>query len=193
MDIKNKLITIIPELEPHWNEIKKIFKIKKIPAKTTLLESGDVSKYQYIVSKGCLRLFIIKDDGNDVTVQFFFENQMVASMESAFTGKPGRMYLESIEDSEVIIARLKDWKELFMHYPEYNNILIHFLQKRLLYYVDLYTSFILKTPEQRYEKLVNENPEIIGRVPHYYIASYLGITPVSLSRIRSRLSKKLLR
>lgn len=193
MDIKDKLITIIPELEPRWNEIKNIFKVQKIPAKTTLLESGDVSKYQYIISKGCLRLFIIKEDGNEVTVQFFFENQMVASMESAFTGKPGRMYLESIEDSEVIIARLKDWKELFVRYPEYNQVLILFLQKRLLYYADLYASFILKTPEQRYEKLVNENPEIIERVPHYYIASYLGITPVSLSRIRSRLSKKLLR
>jgi len=190
MDIKDKLITIIPVLEPHWNEIKNIFKLQKIPAKTTLLESGDVSKYQYIISKGCLRLFIIKEDGNEVTVQFFFENQMVASMESAFTGKPGRMYLESIEDSEVIIARLKDWKELFVRYPEYNQVLIHFLQKRLLYYADLYTSFILKTPEQRYEKLVNENPEMIERVPHYYIASYLGVTPVSLSRIRSRLSKK---
>jgi len=190
MDIKDKLITIIPELESRWNEIKNIFKVQKIPAKTTLLESGDVSKYQYIISKGCLRLFIIKEDGNEVTVQFFFENQMVASMESAFTGKPGRMYLESIEDSEVIIARLKDWKELFVRYPEYNQVLIHFLQKRLLYYADLYTSFILKTPEQRYEKLVNENPEMIERVPHYYIASYLGVTPVSLSRIRSRLSKK---
>lgn len=193
MNIKDKLITIIPELEPHWDEIKNIFKIQKIPAKTTLIESGDVSKYQYIVSKGCLRLFIIKEDGSEVTVQFFFESQMVASMESAFTGKPGRMYLESIEDSEVIIARLKDWKELFVRYPEYNKVLIHFLQKRLLYYADLYASFILKTAEQRYEKLVNENPEIIERVPHYYIASYLGITPVSLSRIRSRLSKKLLR
>ncbi len=191
MDIKDKLLTIMPELEPHWDEIKKIFRPQKISAKTTLLESGDVSKYQYIVTKGCLRLFIIKEDGSEVTVQFFFENQVVASMESAFTGKPGRMYLESIEDSEVIVVRLKDWNELFEHYPEYNRVLVGFLKKRLLYYSDLYTSFILKTPEQRYEKLLNENPELIERVPHYYIASYLGITPVSLSRIRSRLAKKL--
>ena len=193
MDIKDRLVTIIPELEPRWDEIKNIFKIQKIPAKTILLESGDVSIYQYIVSNGCLRLFIIKEDGSEITVQFFFENQTVASMESAFTGKPGRMYLESIEDTEVIIVKLEDWKELFMRYPEYNKLLIHFLQKRLLYYADLYLSFILNTPEQRYEKLLNDNPEIIKRVPHYYIASYLGITPVSLSRIRSRLSKKLLR
>ena len=190
MDTKERLIKIIPELEPHWSEIKNIFKIKKIPAKTTLLECGDVSKYQYIVLNGCLRLFIIKEDGSEVTVQFFFENQTVASMESAFTGKPGRMYLESIEDSEVVLVSLKDWKELFERYHQFDNVLIRFLQKRLLYYADLYTSFILKTPEQRYEKLVNENPEIIERVPHYYIASYLGITPVSLSRIRSRLAKK---
>jgi len=193
MNIKERLTAIIPELEPRWDEIKNIFKVQKIPAKTTLLESGDVSKYQYIVSKGCLRLFIIKEDGSEVTVQFFFENQTVASMESAFTGKPGRMYLESIEDSEVIVVRLKDWDELFQRYPEFDKVMIRFLKKRLLYYADLYTSFIINTPEQRYEKLLNETPEIIERVPHYYIASYLGITPVSLSRIRSRLSKKHLR
>jgi len=193
MNIKDRLTAIIPEFEPHWDEIKNIFKLQKIPAKTTLLESGDVSKYQYIVSKGCLRLFIIKEDGSEITVQFFFENQTVASMESAFTGKPGRMYLESIEESEVIVVRLKDWNELFQRYPEFDKVMIHFLKNRLLYYADLYTSFILNTPEQRYEKLLNENPEIIERVPHYYIASYLGITPVSLSRIRSRLSKKLFR
>lgn len=190
MDIKDKITAMIPEFEPHWKEIKHIFKIQKIPAKTTLLENGDISKYQYIVSYGCLRLFIIKEDGSEITIQFFFENQMVASMESAFTGKPGRMYLESIEDSEVIIARLKDWRELFLRYPEYNRILINFLQKRLLFYSDLYTSFILNTPEERYEKLLKDNPDIINRIPHYYIASYLGITPVSLSRIRTRLAKK---
>ena len=69
-------------------------------------------------------------------------------------------------------------------------MVINFLQKRLLYYADLYTSFILNTPEERYERLVKNNPQMIERIPHYYIASYLGITPVSLSRIRSRLAKK---
>ena len=115
---------------------------------------------------------------------------MVASMESAFTDKPGNMYLESIEESEIVMIRLKDFKKIIAAYPELGDLFIHFLQKRLLYYSGLYTSFILKTPEQRYELLIKNNPGIIERVPHYYIASYLGITPVSLSRIRSRLAKK---
>lgn len=190
MDLKDRVTAAIPELRDYWPDINDLFSFRKIPEKTTLLEEGDVSKYLYIVSKGCLRLFVIKEDGREVTAQFFFENQMVASMESAFTGKPGRMYLESIEESEVVIVRLSDFRRISERFPGMKIFLINFLQQRLLYYTDLYTSFILNTPEERYEKLLKDNPEIIERVPHHYIASYLGITPVSLSRIRSRIAKK---
>lgn len=190
MDLKDRVTAAIPELRDYWPEVKDLFDLRRIPEKTTLLEEGDVSKYLYIVTKGCLRLYVIKEDGREVTAQFFFENQMVASMESAFTGKPGRMYLESIEVSEVVIVRLSDFKKITEHFPGMEKFLINFLQQRLLYYTDLYTSFILNSPEERYEKLLKDNPEMIVRVPHHYIASYLGITPVSLSRIRSRIAKK---
>ena len=190
MDLKNKVIDVIPQIEPYWSEVAKLFVLKKIPAKTTLLEAGEISKYLFMVSKGCLRIFMIKEDGREVTVQFFFENQMVASMESAFTGKPGMLYLETIEESEIIMIRLKDFRELFIKNEPLKNLLIGFLQQRLLYYSELYTSFILNTPEERYIKLLADNPGITERVPHYFIATYLGITPVSLSRIRSRLFKK---
>ncbi len=190
MNLKERVLGIFPPLEPYWNEISGFFTLKKVPAGTSLVEAGDVSRYLFIVTKGCLRIFMIKDDGREVTVQFFFEKQMVASMESAFTGKPGRLYLETIEDSELIMIRLKDFREIFSRYAPLKDSVISFLQKRLLYYSELYTSFILNTPEERYIKLLEENPGITERIPHYYIATYLGITPVSLSRIRSRLAKK---
>ncbi|HPF08056.1 MAG TPA: Crp/Fnr family transcriptional regulator [Spirochaetota bacterium] len=190
MDLKERVTAAIPELRDYWPEIKDLFSFRRIPEKTILLEEGDVSKYLYIVSKGCLRLFVIKEDGREVTAQFFFENQMVASMESAFTGKPGRMYLESIEESEVVVIRINDFRKISERFSEMNKFMVNFLQQRLLYYTDLYTSFILNTPEERYEKLLKDNPEMIERVPHHYIASYLGITAVSLSRIRSRIAKK---
>ena len=190
MDLKERVTAAIPELRDYWPEIKNLFSFRRIPEKTILLEEGDVSKYLYIVSKGCLRLFVINEDGREVTAQFFFENQMVASMESAFTGKPGRMYLESIEESEVVVIRINDFRKISERFSEMNKFMVNFLQQRLLYYTDLYTSFILNTPEERYEKLLKDNPEMIERVPHHYIASYLGITAVSLSRIRSRIAKK---
>ena len=190
MDLKDRVTAAIPELRDYWPEVKDLFNFRRIPAKTTLLEEGDISEYLYIVSKGCLRLYVIKENGREVTAQFFFENQMVASMESAFTGRPGRMYLESIEESEVVIVRLSDFKKITERFPGMEKFLINFLQQRLLYYTDLYTSFILNSPEERYERLLKDNPEMIERVPHHYIASYLGITPVSLSRIRSRIAKK---
>ncbi len=190
MDTKKRVIEIFPSFEPYWAEISRYFSIKKVAAKTPLLEAGDISKYMFIVVKGCLRIFIIRDDGREVTVQFFFEKQMVASMESAFTGKPGKLYLEAIEDSELIVISIRDFKGIFRMYDQLKDLMIDFLQRRLLYYSELFTSFILNTPEERYIRLMEENPGIIERIPHYYIATYLGITPVSLSRIRSRLSKK---
>lgn len=190
MKIKEKVISVIPELASYWKESADLFRYKSIPGKTILLGEGDISKYLYIVSKGCLRIFLIKEDGREVTVQFFFENHFVASMESAFTGKPGNFYLETLEDSEVIMIRLQDFKELFGKHESLKNFLIHFLEQRLIYYSELYVSFILNTPEERYIKLVKANPGITGRIPHHYIATYLGITPVSLSRIRSRLEKR---
>lgn len=190
MFLKERVLAIVPDLEPLWPDIKDMFRMQKIPAKTTLLEDGEISKYLYMVSKGCLRLFVIKEDGREITVQFFFENQMVASMESAFTGKPGKMYLETIEESELIKVRLKDCREIGRRYPGLEKMLINVFQQRLIYYANLYTSFILYTPEERYEKLQSEHPVLLERIPHHYIASFLGITPVSLSRIRSRIAKK---
>ena len=106
MNLKEKVISIMPRLENHWPDIAGLFKMKLIPEKTTLLEEGDISKYLFIVSKGCLRQYRLKEDGKEITIQFFFEKQMVASMESAFTEKPGNLYLESIEESEIIMIRL---------------------------------------------------------------------------------------
>lgn len=121
MDLKDIVTAAIPELRDYWPEVKDLFNFSRIPEKTTLLEEGDVSKYLYIVSMGCLRLFVIKEDGREVTAQFFFENQMVASMESAFTGRPGRMYLESIEETELVIIRLSDFKKLQSVFPGWKN------------------------------------------------------------------------
>ena len=75
MNLKEKVISIIPQLERHWPDVEGLFKEKKISGKTTLLEDGDISKYLFMVSKGCLRLYFLKENGNEITVQFFFEKQ----------------------------------------------------------------------------------------------------------------------
>ena len=136
-----------------------------IPSKTVLLEEGKIADKIYLVRKGCLRLFFY-NEGKDITFQFFFEGDFVASFDSLYRGTPSLFSLESIPSLRLL----------------YEEKII----ERFSFYQHLFLSRIKNTPQQRYEELLKEYPNIIQRVPQHYIASYLGITPVSLSRIRNR-------
>ena len=156
-----------------------------IPPKTLLLEEGKVADKLYLIRKGCLRLFFY-DEGKDITFQFFFEGDFVASFDSLYKQQPSLFSLESIEPTEVTLITREDFYNLVeqnaLIRKEYEEKLI----ERFHVYQQLFLSRINNTPQQRYEELLKEYPGIVQRVPQHYIASYLGITPVSLSRIRSR-------
>ena len=125
-------------------------------------------------------------DGKDVTFQFFTENMAVASIESFFNQTPSLFYIEAIEECEVMVIDKTTFDELLQSVPDMKDDFITFLTKRFQNYAHLFLSRIKDTPEERYHELLKLHPEIVQRVPQHYIASYLGITPVSLSRIRNR-------
>ena len=156
-----------------------------IPSKTILLEKGKVAEKLYLIHKGCLRLFFI-NEGKDITFQFFFEGDFVASFDSLYKRTPSLFFLESIEPTEVQVIKRDDFYNLIGHNPSLRQLYEEKLIDRFHTYQQLFLSRIKNTPQQRYEELLKEYPNIIQRVPQHYIASYLGITPVSLSRIRNR-------
>jgi CRP-like cAMP-binding protein len=168
-----------------WDQYGHLFKEMKIPAKTVLLAEGDVSKYGYYIKEGCLRLWF-NNKGKDVTFQFFFENEGVSSLESFRTGEPSLFTIESIEPSTVYAISKKNYGKIFLDDPRYTAFLQDIIYQRLSHYSRLFMSYIKNTPEERYRELLKNSPHIIKRVPQHYIASYLGITSVSLSRIRNR-------
>lgn len=153
--------------------------------KTVLLEEGKVADRLYLIHKGCLRLFFY-NEGKDITFQFFFEGDFVASFDSLYKRQPSLFFLESIETTEASAIKRDD----FYHLIEKTLLLREYYEEKLIerfhVYQQLFLSRIKNTPQQRYEELLKEHPDIIQRVPQHYIASYLGITPVSLSRIRNR-------
>lgn len=155
------------------------------PPKTILLEEGKVADKLYLIKKGCLRLFF-NNDGREITLQFFFEGDFVASFDSFLLQEPSLLSLESIEATEVSAIKKEDFLNLIEQSPaaraEYEAKLI----ERFRAYRLLFLSRIRDTPQQRYEALLKDHPDIIQRVPQHHIATYLGITPVSLSRIRNR-------
>ena len=163
--------------------------IRHAPAGTILLREGEIATKLNIVIKGCLRTYFVKDTGAEITSQFFVENQMVASFESMVTQTPGNQYIEAIEDSIIGIIPAKELQKLFMNNPTALTGFNRFIMNRLIYYMNQHASFILDSPEKRYVKLLKESPELASRLPQQYIASFLGITPVSLSRIRARLKR----
>lgn len=155
------------------------------PAKTILLEEGKVAQKLYLVRKGCLRLFFY-NAGKDMTFQFFFEGDFVASFDSLYKRTPSLFYLESIEPTEVLAIKREDFFCLIERNPLSRQQYEEKLIDRFHTYQQLFLSHIRNTPQQRYEELLKEYPNIIQRVTQHYIASFLGITPVSLSRIRNR-------
>jgi len=161
-----------------------LFREVNVPSKSTLVKEDDIIKSVYFVKKGCLRLSF-NNEGIDVTYQFFFENQAV----SGFLDKDKSMFtLESIEPSTVVIIDRSDFESLLNEIPELKDEFLEYVLQRLSYYSRLFLSRIKDSPAKRYEQMLKDNPEILLRVPQHYIATFLGITPVSLSRIRNRKS-----
>lgn len=140
-----------------------------IPPKTILLEEGKIADRIYLIRKGCLRLFFY-NEGKDITFQFFFEGDFVASFDSLYKGTPSLFSLESIEPSEVLFIK----KEDFYNKIEGNSSLRKLYEEKIIerfsFYQHLFLSRIKNTPQQRYEELLKEYPNIIQRVPQHYIA-----------------------
>lgn len=183
-----KLKNSIPGLKENWDEYKCCFKETHVKKNTILLSEGEVSKKMFFIEKGCLRMIYYKN-GRDITFQFFLEKQAVASMESFFTGQPSLFSLEAIEPSTLIVLEKKDFDMLIEKFPEMKLLMDRLIFQRLEHYAKLFLSFIKDSPRERYLELLKNNPQLLQRIPQHYIASYLGISPVSLSRIRNRIIK----
>jgi len=180
-----------PLLKDKWDEFVSYYHQIEVPAKTVLLKEGEISQKAWLIEKGCLRAWF-NNNGKDVTFQFFFENTAVSGAESFRKNIPSFFTIESIEPSILHWIHKKDLDKIMGEMdqiPEMKNNMLDIAFERQYHYMKHFLSFIKDTPEQRYLNLLKEKPHIVQRVPQQYIATYLGITPVSLSRIRNRLAR----
>lgn len=146
---------------------------------------GKTCKTIYFIKKGIARIYYLKD-GTDITESFAWENQLIVRVESLFTNKPSSKAIQAIEETEIIAI---DASKLFALYDEYHEIERLFRKVFEASHVETINrieSIQFHSAEERYHNLLNESPEIIQRVPLKYVSSYLGITQVSLSRIRAK-------
>ncbi|MEB4760623.1 Crp/Fnr family transcriptional regulator [Chryseobacterium indologenes] len=175
-----------------WRKFLASFERMEVPAKTLLLKEGEVSCNAYYLEQGIVRAWY-NNDGKDVTFQFFLENTMFSSLESFRKGLPSMVSFETIGPCVVYKIKKPDveaFLEEVYENPELRKVFMDALFERVFDYMKHFFSFIKDTPQQRYLNLTKEKPEIIRRVPQHYIASYLGITTVHLSRIKSKILKE---
>lgn len=157
-----------------WATFKAVVTQLEVPAKTVLLQEGDIANRIYLIEKGCIRGWFNKD-GVDVTIQFFAESETVASMESFKKRVPSLITLESIEPCNLWAIDRAGLERLLPELdkiPELRQLFMDKLFDRLFDYMQHFFSFIKDTPAQRYEALLRERPQLVNRVAQHYIASY---------------------
>ncbi|MGL9892435.1 Crp/Fnr family transcriptional regulator [Enterococcus mundtii] len=181
---------ILKEAEIDWEDVSSFFVPHTVNSRTTLLYEGEISNHIFFIKKGALRLWH-NDNGQDITLQFFFEGQIVSSFESFYSREESMFSIESLEKTDYYVLSREKWMYLLKEYPLLNQLFTKIVTQRFMEYSKLFLSRIKYTPKKRYLELFEQQSIILQRVPDYYIASYLGITPVSYSRIKQRVKKEL--
>jgi CRP-like cAMP-binding protein len=180
-----------PELNVFWDKYFPFLQRMEVPAKTVLLEEGKQSQHYIYIEKGCVRAFF-NNNGKDKTIQFFFEEEGLTSFESFVNNVPSEFTVEAIEPSVVyLLAKqyvLQLLEELSRE-PGFTKMLLQMAAQRQMHYMKEFFSFIRDTAEERYRHLLALRPHIVQRVPQHYIASYLGVSAVHLSRIKTKLAR----
>lgn len=157
--------------------------LEKVGKNQILQEIGQRCRTIYFVKEGLARIFYLKD-GIEVTEYFAFENNLIIRAESLFTGKPSKKAIQALENTVFISIPSDALFQLFDQMPEIERLFRKIIEQAYVATVNRMEAIQFQTAEERYALLLEEKPDLINRIPLKHIASYLGITQVSLSRIR---------
>ncbi|MEJ9112968.1 Crp/Fnr family transcriptional regulator [Bacillus paramobilis] len=180
-------LTTLSEEEQHI--ILSELQIEEYKKGTVLLRQGDVPSKCYFVLKGCIRQYCIDETGKEVTSNFYTEEQAIAKFNHHKQDKLSPHTLTCLEDCLVVVGDLHSEKDMYKKYSQLEEMTRQMIEYNFGEVQEELSLFIASTPEERYKSLLQKRPHLINRVPQYQLASYLGITPESLSRIKKRLKQ----
>lgn len=192
--MKTELARIITEktapTEDELTSILKCFKWVKVNKNEHLLEQGEVADRLFFIQKGCLRLYYNTEDFGIVTRFMAFEHTFLTSLVSFISREPSTEFIEAVEDSEVLTISYHDFLQLRESIPVWDKIYIYILEYGLTVITGRLSSLLTQNATERYTTLLENNPELIQRLSNANLASYLNISPETLSRLKSRIFKQ---
>lgn len=174
--------------ENTWSLIQSILQFQFIKKGEIILRAGQTAKKINFISKGILRSSFVDNNGNEYTKNLFFEKSFGASKVSLLLNSPSRFSIEALEDSILISFDFKTYKKLIDENEDLKNFYISYIERNwIIEKEQIEISLVMENATERYLKLLKKHPKLEERVPQYYLASHLGITPTQLSRIRKKI------
>ena len=163
---------------------------KKLRKKQYLLQEGDISKFIAFVEKGTLRSYTIDEKGNEHIVQFAFEGWTISDLYSFLTSEPATYTIDAIEDSELLLISKAAHEELLKTVHPYQTYMLMQITNAYVALQKRVSSAMSQSTEERYSNLITACPNLSQRVPQHMIASYLGLTAETLSRVRKKMTAR---
>ncbi|RYD58972.1 MAG: Crp/Fnr family transcriptional regulator [Sphingobacteriales bacterium] len=184
-ELKQFIAGYVALTNAEMNDIAGRFARRVVKKNEYLLHEGEVCKDMVFVQKGCLRLFNISDEV-ETSVWFSFEHSSAIEIASFISGEPTSYFIQAIEDSEILVLPKTELNKLYEVYPKMQEMMKNFLEDVVLNLINRFTSLQRDTAEKRYLDLLNK-PAYLQKIPQKYLASFIGVTPTSLSRIRRKI------
>jgi CRP-like cAMP-binding protein len=163
---------------------------RKIKRRQFILQEDDVCKHYTFVAEGCFKKFQVDDKGTEHNLQFAAEGDWLMEIDSFYFDKPSRVYIEAIEPSVIFQINKPDLFHLFTNNPKFDRNFRVIVENRFVELENRILQAISSTAEERYLAFIKQYPHLLSRLPNTQIASYLGITPEFLSKVRKDLSRK---
>lgn len=187
--LRSMLETLVPLSEEEWTLLGGAFMERVVDSKTVITCEGETEKEIYFISSGLARLFYKTKDDDQITAFIFCENMFASCLESFIRQQPSTQNLEALENCTLLVLSKDKLDALYEQVPKTHMIMRKVMEARFVASQQLLSSYILTGPKERYEMFARHYPHLVQRVPQYILASFLGITPVSLSRIRRRIAQ----
>jgi len=166
-------------------ELKSRFTMRKIKRRQFILQEGDICTHYVFVVEGCLKMYKVDENGKEHNLQFAAENDWIADIGSLHNERPSRLYIEAVESSVIFQIAKKDLWYLYTQYHKFDRIFRVMIENKFIELQNRVLQNISSTAQERYNSFLEQYPNLSRRLPNTQIASYLGITPEFLSKIRS--------